>query len=222
VVTLRGILEPGQPLRQRAAHRVPGGSRARGEGGRRPGGPAHRQHGRRDNGAAARYDMVRVGGGSTACPRFPAGAGLAATGDDAARPASAVKRVPAGTGVSYNHRYVTPRRLPSACCRSVRRRGPTKRAGMRSSSSRADDGADRRHGVHGPVVIDFGDEPVLAGEEVVLWGREIMVRPPLRNGENARHDLLRSSLRTRNPRSPNERRCPVNQGRGHRRDSAPE
>jgi len=32
-------------------------------------------------------------------------------------------------------------------------------------------------------VIDFGDEPVLAGEEVVLWDREIMVRPPLRNGE---------------------------------------
>ena len=58
----------------------------------------------------ARYDLVRVGGGSYGLATLPGGppAWLRPAMTLRARLAL-VKRVPAGTGVSYGHRYVTSR-----------------------------------------------------------------------------------------------------------------
>jgi alanine racemase len=82
-----------------------------------------------------------------------------------------VKRVPAGTGVSYGHRYVTSHEstlglIPLGYAEGV----------PRYASDRAQVQArGRRWTISGTVcmnqiVVDFGDERVAPGDEVVLFG----------------------------------------------------
>ncbi len=120
----------------------------------------------------ARFDLVRIGGGIYGLSTLPGGP------PSWLRPAmtlrarlAMVKRVPAGTGVSYGHRYVTSREttlglLPVGYADGV----PRAAAGRPLLFARG-----RRWPIAGTVcmdqlVIDFGDEPVAAGEEVVLFG----------------------------------------------------
>lgn len=120
----------------------------------------------------AHYDLVRIGGGIYGLSTLPGGA------PPWLRPAmtlrsrlSMVKRVPAGTGVSYGHRYVTPREttlglLPIGYADGV----PRSATGRPLLFARG-----RRWAIAGTVcmdqvVVDFGDEPVRAGDEVVLFG----------------------------------------------------
>jgi alanine racemase len=120
----------------------------------------------------ARYDMVRVGGGIYGLSTLPGGApGWLRPAMTLRARLAQVKRVPAGTGVSYNHRYVTAAAatlglLPLGYADGVPR-------GARGHALIFARG--RRWPIAGTVcmdqfVIDFGDEPVAAGEEVVLWG----------------------------------------------------
>ena len=82
-----------------------------------------------------------------------------------------VKRVPAGTGVSYGHRYFTSREatlglVPLGYAEGVPRQATnTAQVQVRG----------RRWTISGTVcmdqmVVDFGDEPVAPGDEVVLFG----------------------------------------------------
>jgi alanine racemase len=120
----------------------------------------------------ARYDLVRVGGGSYGLATLPGGA------PPWLRPAmtlrarlALVKRVPAGTGVSYGHRYTTTREttlglVPLGYADGI----PRTAIGLPLVSARG-----RRWPITGTVcmdqfVIDFGDEPVAEGDEVVLFG----------------------------------------------------
>jgi alanine racemase len=120
----------------------------------------------------ARYDVVRIGGGIYGLSTLPGGA------PPWLRPAmtlrarlAMVKRVPAGTGVSYGHRYVTSREttlglVPLGYADGV----PRSARGLPLVFARG-----RRWPIAGTVcmdqfVIDFGDEPVAAGDEVVLFG----------------------------------------------------
>ncbi len=120
----------------------------------------------------SRLDLVRFGGASYGLSTLPGGA------PSWLRPAmsvrarlSLVKRVPAGTGVSYGHRYVTAREttlglVPLGYADGV----PRGAAGLSLVSARG-----RRWPIAGTVcmdqfVVDFGDEPVAAGDEVVLFG----------------------------------------------------
>ena len=120
----------------------------------------------------SRYDLVRFGGAIYGLSTLPGGA------PSWLRPAmtlrarlAMVKRVPAGTGVSYGHRYVTSREttlglVPLGYADGV----PRGAAGLPLVSARG-----RRWPIAGTVcmdqfVVDFGDEPVAAGEEVVLFG----------------------------------------------------
>jgi alanine racemase len=121
---------------------------------------------------ASRLDLVRLGGACYGLSTLPGGA------PSWLRPAmtlrarlAMVKRVPAGAGVSYGHRYVTPRQttlglVPLGYADGV----PRTAAGRSLVSARG-----RRWPVAGTVcmdqfVVDFGDEPVAAGDEVVLFG----------------------------------------------------
>jgi alanine racemase len=120
----------------------------------------------------ARYDLVRVGGGSYGLATLPGGP------PPWLRPAmtlrarlALVKRVPAGTGVSYGHRYVTSREttlglVPLGYADGI----PRSAAGQPLVAARG-----RRWRIAGTVcmdqlVVDFGDEPVAEGDEVVLFG----------------------------------------------------
>jgi len=120
----------------------------------------------------ARYDLVRVGGGSYGLATLPGGP------PPWLRPAmtlrarlALVKRVPAGTGVSYGHRYVTHREstlglVPLGYADGI----PRAAAGRPLVFARG-----RRWPIAGTVcmdqfVIDFGDEPAAEGDEVVLFG----------------------------------------------------
>ena len=120
----------------------------------------------------ARYDLVRVGGGIYGLSTLPGGAPAWL------RPAMTlrarivlVKRVPAGAGVSYGHRYVTPREttlglVPLGYADGV----PRLATGLPLVFARG-----LRWSIAGTVcmdqfVIDFGDEPVEVGDEVVLFG----------------------------------------------------
>jgi alanine racemase len=120
----------------------------------------------------ARYDLVRVGGGCYGLATLPGGA------PPWLRPAmtlrsrlALVKRVPAGTGVSYGHRYVTPREttlglVPLGYADGI----PRSAAGQPLVFARG-----RRWPIAGTVcmdqfVVDFADEPVAEGEPVVLFG----------------------------------------------------
>jgi len=120
----------------------------------------------------ARYDLVRIGGGSYGLATLPGGA------PSWLRPAmtlrarlALVKRVPAGTGVSYGHRYTTSREttlglVPLGYADGV----PRGARGLPLVFARG-----RRWPVAGTVcmdqlIIDFGDEPVAEGDEVMLFG----------------------------------------------------
>jgi alanine racemase len=120
----------------------------------------------------ARYDLVRIGGGIYGLSTLPGGA------PPWLRPAmtlrarlTMVKRVPAGSGVSYGHRYVSAREttlglLPLGYADGV----PRSATGRPLLFARG-----RRWPIAGTVcmdqlVIDFGDEPVAVGDEVVLFG----------------------------------------------------
>ena len=121
---------------------------------------------------ASRLDLVRFGGGLYGVSTLPGGA------PSWLRPAmtlsarlALVKRVPAGSGVSYGHHYVTSREttlglVPLGYADGV----PRAAAGRPLVAARG-----RRWPIAGTVcmdqfVVDFGDEPVTAGEEVVLFG----------------------------------------------------
>ena len=120
----------------------------------------------------ARYDLVRVGGGSYGLATLPGGppAWLRPAMTLRARLAL-VKRVPAGTGVSYGHRYVTPREttlglVPLGYADGI----PRAATGLPLVAARG-----RRWRIAGTVcmdqlLIDFGDEPVTEEDEVVLFG----------------------------------------------------
>ncbi len=120
----------------------------------------------------SRLDLVRFGGACYGLSTLPGGA------PSWLRPAmtlrarlALVKRVPAGTGVSYGHRYVTSREttlglVPIGYADGV----PRGAAGLPLVSARG-----RRWPIAGTVcmdqfVVDFGDEPVTAGDEIVLFG----------------------------------------------------
>jgi alanine racemase len=120
----------------------------------------------------SRYAMVRFGGALYGLSTLPGGA------PSWLRPAmtlkarlAMVKRVPAGTGVSYNYRYVTDRPttlglVPLGYADGIRRTARNRTlVGCRG----------RRWPIAGTVcmdqfVVDFGDEPVAPGDEVVLFG----------------------------------------------------
>ena len=120
----------------------------------------------------SRLDLVRFGGAVYGLSTLPGGA------PSWLRPAmtlsarlALVKRVPPGSGVSYGHRYVTEREttlglVPLGYADGV----PRGAAGQHLVSARG-----RRWPIAGTVcmdqfVVDFGDEPVAAGEQVVLFG----------------------------------------------------
>lgn len=120
----------------------------------------------------ARFDLVRPGGAVYGLSALPHGA------PPEFRPAmtlrtrlAQVKRVPPGTGVSYGHRYITAAAatlglVPLGYADGV----PRGAAGRVQVMVR-----ERRWAVAGTVcmdqlIVDFGDENVAAGEEVVLFG----------------------------------------------------
>jgi alanine racemase len=120
----------------------------------------------------SRFDLVRFGGAVYGLSTLPGGAPswLRPVMRLRARLAM-VKRVPAGTGVSYGHRYVTSREttlglVPLGYADGV----PRGAAGLPLVSTRG-----RRWPIAGTVcmdqfVVDFGDEPAAVGDEVVLFG----------------------------------------------------
>jgi alanine racemase len=120
----------------------------------------------------SQLDLVRFGGAVYGLSTLPGGA------PSWLRPAMSlrarlalVKRVPPGSGVSYGYRYVTEKEttlglVPLGYADGV----PRGAAGLPLVSARG-----RRWPIAGTVcmdqfVVDFGDEPVAAGEEVVLFG----------------------------------------------------
>ena len=120
----------------------------------------------------ARFDLVRVGGGVYGLSTLPGGApGWLTPAMTLKARLIQVKRVPPGQGVSYNHRYVTSRQttlglLPLGYADGV----PRGATNLRLAFARG-----RRWQIAGTVcmdqlVIDFGDEPVETGEEVILFG----------------------------------------------------
>ncbi|HYN93447.1 MAG TPA: alanine racemase [Pilimelia sp.] len=120
---------------------------------------------------AARYDLVRAGIGLYGVEpvrgrRFGLRPALTLTA-----PVVSVRRVPAGTPVSYGHQYVTRRATTLALVGLgyadgvPRAAGPCARVWL----------AGARHPVAGAVtmdslVLDVGDAPVAVGDEAVLWG----------------------------------------------------
>jgi len=118
------------------------------------------------------FDLVRTGGGVYGLSTLPGGP------PDWLRPAMTVrtrliqvKRVPAGAGVSYGHRYVTPGPstlglVPLGYAEGV----PRGASGLAQVQIRR-----RRWPIAGTVcmnqfAVDFGDETVQEGDEVVLFG----------------------------------------------------
>jgi alanine racemase len=118
------------------------------------------------------FDMVRPGGGVVGLSTLPGGAPAWL------RPAMTirarlvqVKRVPAGTGVSYGHRHVTAGEatlglVPLGYAEGIPRHA-TNTAQVQARG--------RRWTIAGTVcmnqvVLDFGDAPAEVGDEVVLFG----------------------------------------------------
>lgn len=117
-------------------------------------------------------DLVRFGGGIYGLSTLPGGApGWLRPAMTLATRITQVKRVPGGTGVSYNHRYVTPAEttlglVPLGYADGI----PRSAIGHPLVWARG-----RRWNISGTVcmdqfVVDFGDEPVEVGDEVVLFG----------------------------------------------------
>jgi alanine racemase len=120
----------------------------------------------------SRLDLVRLGGAIYGLSTLPGGApGWLRPAMTLTARLAQVKRVPPGTGVSYGHRYVTtaPTTLglvPLGYADGV----PRSATGHPLVFARG-----RRWPIAGTVcmdqfVIDFGDEPVAPGDEVVLFG----------------------------------------------------
>lgn len=120
----------------------------------------------------SRYDMVRIGGGVFGLSTLPGGApGWLRPAMTLRANLAQVKRVPAGSGVSYGAQYVTTREttigiVPLGYADGV----PRTAMGQPLVFARG-----RRWPVAGRVcmdqlMIDFGDEPVAAGDEVILFG----------------------------------------------------
>jgi alanine racemase len=118
------------------------------------------------------FDLVRPGGAVVGLSTLPGGAPAWL------RPAMTVraqvvsaKWVPAGTGVSYGHRYVTSRDgtlgvIPIGYAEGVPRdasdRGPLQALGQRWTISGTV--------CMNQIIVDFGEAPVTVGDEVVLFG----------------------------------------------------
>ena len=124
---------------------------------------------------ATHYDLVRPG---LACYGLSPVPDLGAPADFGLRPAmtltstvALVKRVPAGTGVSYLHRYVTAAEATLALVPLGYADGvPRAATGTAEVLLRG-----RRRTIAGTVcmdqfVLDLGDDTVEAGDEVVLFG----------------------------------------------------
>jgi alanine racemase len=120
----------------------------------------------------SRLDLVRLGGAIYGLSTLPGGApGWLRPAMTLRARLAQVKRVPAGTGVSYNHRYVTTTAttlglVPLGYADGV----PRGAIGHPLVQARG-----RRWSIAGTVcmdqfVVDFGDEPVEPGDEVVLFG----------------------------------------------------
>jgi alanine racemase len=108
-----------------------------------------------------------------------------------------VKRVPAGAGVSYGHRYVTSREttlglVPLGYAEGIpRQAGNTAQVQVRG----------RRWTISGTVcmnqvVVDFGDTPVAPGDEVVLrrTGRTRSARSPMTSRPGSRAGCPEATL----------------------------
>lgn len=118
------------------------------------------------------FDLVRTGGGIFGLSTLPGGA------PPWLRPAMTVrtevvqvKRVPAGTGVSYGHRYHTSAPATLGLVPLGYAEGVPRAAGNNVQVL----AARRRRVIAGTVcmnqfVLDFGDDPVSEGDEVVLFG----------------------------------------------------
>jgi alanine racemase len=120
----------------------------------------------------ARLDLVRLGGAIYGLSTLPGGApGWLRPAMTLKTRLAQVKRVPPGTGVSYGHRYVTTAEttlglVPLGYADGV----PRAATGHALVHARG-----RRWRIAGTVcmdqfVVDFGDEPVSAGDDVVLFG----------------------------------------------------
>ncbi|MGN9836530.1 alanine racemase [Nonomuraea sp. H19] len=121
---------------------------------------------------AARYDLVRTGIAMYGLSPIPE------LGDFGLRPAMTltaqiglVKRVPEGSGVSYAHLYVTDRETTLGLVPLGYADGILRHAGGRAEVL----AGGRRRLVAGRVcmdqfMIDMGDDPLSAGDEVVLFG----------------------------------------------------
>jgi alanine racemase len=120
----------------------------------------------------ARFDLVRAGGGIYGLSTLPGGP------PRWLRPAMTVrsrlvqvKRVPAGTGVSYGHRYLTSAPATLGLVPAGYAEGVPRGAGGLAQVRVA----GRRWRIAGTVsmnqfVVDVGDQEVAAGDEVVLFG----------------------------------------------------
>lgn len=123
----------------------------------------------------ARFGLVRCGLAAYGLSPVPQQASSAALGLRPAMTArtrvAVAKRVPAGTGVSYGHTYRTERETTVAVLPVGYAEGL-----LRSGSSRAPVlVGGRRRQISGTVcmdqvVVDVGDDPVRAGDPVVLFG----------------------------------------------------
>ena len=120
----------------------------------------------------SRLDLVRLGGAIYGLSTLPGGApGWLRPAMTLTARLAQVKRVPPGTGVSYGHRYVTTAETTLGLVQLGYADGvPRGAAGRALVQARG-----RRWPIAGTVcmdqfVVDFGDEPVAAGEEVVLFG----------------------------------------------------
>jgi len=118
------------------------------------------------------FDLVRSGGAIVGLSTLPGGA------PDWLRPAMTirtqlvqVKRVPAGTGVSYGHRYVTGSDATLGLIPLGYHEGVPRHASNRAQVQVR----GQRWTISGTVcmnqiVVDFGDQDVAPGDEVVLFG----------------------------------------------------
>ena len=133
---------------------------------------------------AAHYDLVRPG---IAVYGVSPGAEMGTPQRFGLRPAmtlrarlALVKRVPAGHGVSYGHQYVTsepttlglvPLGYADGIPRATSNRGPVLAAGqVRRIAGRV---------CMDQFVLDLGDDPARAGDEVVLFGDPAQGHPPV-------------------------------------------
>jgi alanine racemase len=120
----------------------------------------------------SRLDLVRLGGAIYGLSTLPGGApGWLRPAMTLTARLAQVKRVPPGAGVSYGHRYVTTAETTLGLVPLGYADGVPRGAGGRALVQ----ARGRRWPIAGTVcmdqfVVDFGDEPVSAGEEVVLFG----------------------------------------------------